>query len=259
MRSEGPHAQESGDRVGGIVKTAQRRARPGTFLLETGYQVEGEDGLPVAAMSSNVGGMAAHWTGACPRPNDSERIAFLDDDGELDELLAEARAAARCDDRRVRQLALRAARARRGWPRPRTPGAIATTRVQRMPLAVHRRDDGRLVWSGSDVVLGDVRPAATRDFTLFDESLVTRVLVEDGRAAGVVVTDMRTGESSRGARAIRRRGGRRAAHPAAAVGLRHPSRRPRALPQRPGADRLRRAHPRLRARPTTARRRRRPD
>ncbi|KEP73828.1 choline dehydrogenase, partial [Microbacterium sp. SUBG005] len=50
------------------------------------YAFEGEDGMPVAAMSSNVGGMAAHWTGACPRPNDSERIAFVDD---LDELLDE--------------------------------------------------------------------------------------------------------------------------------------------------------------------------
>lgn len=192
-RSEGPHAKDSEDRVGGIVKTSQRRARPGTFLLETGYQVEGEDGLPVAAMSSNVGGMAAHWTGACPRPNDSERIAVLDADGVLDELLAEGErllgvttdafdSSPYADIVRDRLAAAEDAR------------RTASTRVQRMPLAVHRRDDGNLVWSGSDVVFGDI----TRDngrFTLFDESLVTRVLVEDDRAAGVVVTDRRTGES----------------------------------------------------------------
>ena len=194
-RSEGPHAQESADRTGGIVKTTQRRARPGTFLLESGYQVEGEDGLPVAAMSSNVGGMAAHWTGACPRPNDSERIAILDADGSFDELLSEARAAAGRDDRRVRQLALRATSSATRLAAAEDAGRIATTRVQRMPLAVHRRDDGNLVWSGSDVVFGDVTRANPR-FTLFDESLVTRVLVEDGRAAGVVVTDRRTGESA---------------------------------------------------------------
>ena len=63
-----------------------------------------------------------------------------------------------------------------------------------MPLAVHRRDDGRLVWSGSDVVLGDVT-RSNENFTLFDESLVTRVLLEDGRAAGVEVTDRRTGQA----------------------------------------------------------------
>ncbi|KRB36572.1 GMC oxidoreductase [Microbacterium sp. Root180] len=193
LRSEGPAAHDDGDRVGGIVKTAQRRARPGTYLLETGYQVDGEDGLPVAAMSSNVGGMSAHWTGACPRPNDSERIGFLDEAGVLDDLLAEGerllgvttdafdssphaplvrgRLAAAADD-----------------------GRDAHAKVQRMPLAVHRRDDGRLVWSGSDVVLGD-ETRGNADFTLFDESLVTRVLTEDGRAVGVAVTDRRSGES----------------------------------------------------------------
>ena len=61
-------------------------------------------------------------------------------------------------------------------------------RVQRMPLAVHRRDDGRLVWSGSDVVMGEVT-RGNPNFHLFDESLVTRVLRADGRAAGVAVTD----------------------------------------------------------------------
>ncbi|MFE7846166.1 GMC oxidoreductase [Microbacterium sp. NPDC057407] len=193
-RSEGPNAKDSDDRVGGIVKTSQRRARPGTFLLESGYQVEGEDGLPVAAMSSNVGGMAAHWTGACPRPNDSERIAVLEADGTLDELLAEGE--------RLLGVTTDAFDAspygelvRNRLAAAEDAGRIASTRVQRMPLAVHRREDGNLVWSGSDVVFGDV----TRDnprFTLFDESLVTRVLVEDGRAAGVVVTDRRTGESA---------------------------------------------------------------
>lgn len=193
-RSEGPHARESADRAGGIVKTAQRRARPGTYLLESGYQVDGEDGLPAAAMSSNVGGMASHWTGACPRPNDSERIAVLDADGSLDELLSEGErllgvttdafdASPYGDLVRERLAAAEDA------------GRTAATRVQRMPLAVHRRDDGNLVWSGSDVVLGDVTRANDR-FTLYDESLVTRVLVEGDRAAGVVVADRRTGAIS---------------------------------------------------------------
>ena len=172
------------------MKSGERRARPGTFLLDDDYAFPGEDGLPVAAMSTNVGGMSAHWTAACPRPGGRERIAFLPD---LDELLDEAdrllgvttdafdgspfgavvreRLAAVVDD-------------------DREPAA----RVQRMPLAVHRRPDGRLVWSGSDVVLGDAT-RANANFDLHDESLVTRVLLEDGRAAGVDVRDLRSGES----------------------------------------------------------------
>lgn len=191
-RSEGPVARESADQTTGVVKTAGRRARPGTFLLEKGYQVGGEDGIPVAAMSSNVGGMSAHWTGACPRPGDSERIDFLDEDGLLDELLSEGeRLLGVTTDAfdgspyapivRERLAAVEDA--------DRAPHA----RVQRMPLAVHRRQDGRLVWSGSDVVLGEATRSNPR-FSLFDESLVTRVLVEEGRAVGVEVTDRRTND-----------------------------------------------------------------
>jgi len=189
--SEGPGAGADTVSSPGAVKSGERRARPGTFLLDDGYAFPGEDGMPVAAMSTNVGGMSAHWTAACPRPGGSERIAFLPD---LDELLDEAdrllgvttdafdgspfgavvreRLAAVVDD-------------------DREPAA----RVQRMPLAVHRRADGRLVWSGSDVVLGEAT-RANPDFELHDESLVTRVLVDDaGRAAGVAVRDRRSGES----------------------------------------------------------------
>jgi choline dehydrogenase-like flavoprotein len=188
--SEGPGAGAATVSSPGAVKSGERRARPGTFLLDDGYAFPGEDGLPVVAMSTNVGGMSAHWTAACPRPRGSERIAFLSD---LEELLDEAdrllgvttdafdgspfgavvreRLAAVVDD-------------------DREPAA----RVQRMPLAVHRRADGRLVWSASDVVLGEAT-RANANFGLHDESLVTRVLVEDGRAAGVEVRDLRSGQA----------------------------------------------------------------
>ncbi|PPG92785.1 choline dehydrogenase [Rathayibacter sp. AY1F3] len=174
----------------GGVKAGMRAARAGTFLLEEHYRVDGEDGLPAVAMSTNVGGMAAHWTGACPRPGGSERIAFLPD---LDELLGEAE--------RLLGVTTHAfdgapfgdlVRARLAEAVDR--GRVAETSVQPMPLAAHRRDDGRLVWSGSDVVLGDETRANPR-FTLFDESQVVRVvLAEDGRAVGVEVRDVRSGE-----------------------------------------------------------------
>ena len=189
--SEGPGAGAETVNSPGAVKSGQRRARPGTFLLDHGFQVEGEDGLPVAAMSSNVGGMAAHWTGACPRPNQSERIGFLDD---LDEILAEGeRLLGVTTD--AFDASPYAALVRERLATAVDEGRDAASRVQRMPLAVHRRDDGNLVWSGSDVVLGDAA-RQNPNFALFDQSLVTRVLLgEDGRASGVRVTDLRTGES----------------------------------------------------------------
>lgn len=188
--SEGPGAGAATVNSPGAVKSGERRARPGTYLLQDGYAFPGEDGMPVAAMSSNVGGMAAHWTAACPRPGGKERIQFLPD---LEELLNDA-------DRLLGVTT----HAFDGAPfsdlvRERLAGVVdqgrkPAFRVQPMPLAVHRRQDGALVWSGSDVVMGE----ATRDnpqFELFDESLVTRVLVEDGTAAGIEVHDRRSGDT----------------------------------------------------------------
>ncbi|MBT2249333.1 GMC family oxidoreductase N-terminal domain-containing protein [Arthrobacter sp. BHU FT2] len=190
--SEGPGAGAATVSSPGAVKSGERRARPGTFLLQDGYAFPGEDGMPVAAMSSNVGGMAAHWTAACPRPGGRERIGFLPD---LDELLDEA-------DRLlgVTTHAFDGAPFS-GLVHSRLSSAVdagrePAFRVQPMPLAVHRRGDGRLVWSGSDVVMGDVTRENPR-FELFDQSLVRRVLVEDGSAAGLEVEDRRTGETHR--------------------------------------------------------------
>lgn len=186
--SQGPGEGADTVKDPGAVKSGQRRGRPGTFLLERGYQVDGEDGLPVAAFSSNVGGMSAHWTGACPRPNESERIGFVDD---LDELLAEGeRLLGVTTD--AFDASPYAALVRERLAAAVDEGRDEHARAQRMPLAVHRRTDGNLVWSGSDVVFGE-ETRANPNFTLFDESLVTRVLLEDGRAAGVVVTDRRSG------------------------------------------------------------------
>jgi choline dehydrogenase-like flavoprotein len=189
--SEGPMPQGEDtptDTMTGYASAAPRMQRPGTFLLPDGYQQPGEDGLPLAAMSSNLGGMGAHWTAACPRPGDDEWIDFLPD---LDELLAEGErllnvvtdpfpGAPHAEDVRKRLAAVF------------DEGRAEDRRVAPMPLAVQVHEDGRVTWSGSDVVFGD----ATRsnpNFTLLPEALVTRVVVEDGRAVGVVVRDQRDG------------------------------------------------------------------
>lgn len=176
--SEGPGPAE----VAPWRPGAARVRREGTFLLDA----EHAGGMPSAAMSACVGGMGAHWTGACPRPGGAERPPV---DG-LDELLdtaerllgvtadpfadapfadtVRARLAAAFDD-----------------------GRPADRRVAAMPLAVQVGPEG-VVWSGADVVLGEVT-RENPDFGLYDEALVTRVLVEDEAATGVVVRDRRDG------------------------------------------------------------------
>ncbi|MEO8261117.1 MAG: GMC oxidoreductase [Pseudolysinimonas sp.] len=191
-QSEGPGSGAPTVDSPGAVKAGERRARPGTYLLEDGYRADGEDGMPVVAFSSNVGGMAAHWTAACPHPGGSERIAFIDD---LDGLLEQAERLLGVT-RDAFDAAPFPALVRERLAVVVDEGRTPAQRVQRMPLAVHRRPDGALVWSGSDAVFGDAT-RANPNFGLYDESLVTRVLTDDGRVTGVEVTDRTTGGSSR--------------------------------------------------------------
>lgn len=188
LRSQGPAQAPSDGRL----------ARPGTFLLPDGYRTPGEDGLPNAAMSSNVGGMGAHWTAACPRPGGSERIGFVPG---LDDLLTEAERLLAVDAHAFDDAPF-AAEVRKRLASALDTGRPENRRVQPMPLAVRRHADGRVTWSGADVVFGE----ATRNnprHTLFPEALVTRVLVERGRASGVLVRDLRDGGSEHQVRAHR--------------------------------------------------------
>ena len=72
-------------------------------------------------------------------------------------------------------------------------GRAEDRKVAGMPLAVIRHPDGRLTWSGSDVVYGDVT-RANPNHTLYPEVLVTRIVRDgDGRVTGVKVRDQQTG------------------------------------------------------------------
>ncbi|MCW4466297.1 GMC oxidoreductase [Glutamicibacter sp. MNS18] len=190
--SEGPGAGADTVDHPGAVKAGQRRARPGTFLLSEGYVAPGEDGLPVAAMSSNVGGMGAHWTGACPRPGGAERIDFLAD---LDDLLLEAERLLGVTTQAFESAPF-SGMVRELLAEQVDSGRAAAYRVQPMPLAVHRRSDGALVWSGADVVMGEAT-RSNKNFTLFDNSLVLRVLTEEGTACGIEVRNQHTGARHR--------------------------------------------------------------
>lgn len=190
-RSEGPrpqHAAASTDTMDGYASSDQRLVRPGTYLLASGWQQPGEDGLPAAAFSSNVGGMAAHWTGACPRPGDSERIDFLPD---LDELLDEGERLLSVSSEALADAPL-AEEVRSRLAALLDDGRAIDRHVKPMPLAVRRTDDGRLFWAGSDIVFGD-ESRHNPMLDLIDESLVQQVIVEDGAVRGVRVRDLRTG------------------------------------------------------------------
>jgi choline dehydrogenase-like flavoprotein len=189
--SEGPAplgADTPTSTMDGYATESPRLVRPGTFLLASGYQQPGEDGLPGAAMSSNVGGMGAHWTGACPRPGGQERVAFLDD---LDELLSEGERLLNVETHAFSDAPF-ADEVRKRLSAVLDSGRDEDRRVAPMPLAVVRHEDGRVTWSGSDVVFGEVT-RANPNFTLVPEALVSEIVVIDGRATAVRVRDMQSG------------------------------------------------------------------
>ena len=188
-RSEGLRPHTATKEEDAYADPAERVMRPGTHLLPEGFQEPGEDGIPALAMSTNVGGMGAHWTCACPRPGGAERIAFLPD---LDELLDEAERLLAVD-RHPFDDAPYADVVRDRLAAEFDPGRPEERRVRAMPLAVHRRPPtARLRGADPDVVFGDVT-RGNPNFTLFAEAPARRVLVEHGRAVGVVVRDLTDG------------------------------------------------------------------
>ncbi|WP_395400121.1 GMC oxidoreductase [Arthrobacter sp. UC242_113] len=162
--------------------------RPGTFLLRP--ESTARAGMPAAAMSSNVGGMGAHWTCACPRPGGAERIPFLDPD-HLNAALQDAErllsvTSSAFDDAPFS-----------GEVRRRLSAAFNRTgpaAVQPMPLAVRKHNDGSVTWSGTDVVLGPLAGAAHKGtFELRAGTLCRKVLLDGGRVAGALLRDVETG------------------------------------------------------------------
>lgn len=169
---------------GGVVVEGTVTARQGTHLI--GRADAGSPGLPAAAGSTCVGGQGVHWTCATPRPVGSERIAFIDPaewDGHVAaaEHLLHVTPAAFGDSPQASAILdrVRAAFA---------PEGIA---VRPLPVAADPRPDGTLRWSGTDVVLGD----AVDDprFTLLPETRCVRLVRTDGRVAGAVLRDVRSG------------------------------------------------------------------
>ncbi len=166
--------------------------RPGTRLL-------GAPDLPAAAVSTNVGGMGAHWTGACPRPGGSERIAFIPAE-EMDAHLTRAEQLLHVDAHAFDHAPF-ADEVRGRLSALFDPARPADRRVAPMPLAVTPRPDGAHLWSGTDVVLG---PAA-RDprVEIADRCLCLRIVLDGDTATGVLVRDLVTGEQARvAARAV---------------------------------------------------------
>ncbi|WP_049293220.1 GMC oxidoreductase [Franconibacter helveticus] len=172
-------------------------ARPGTHLLNAaGAGDDPHQGMPAAAMSSNLGGMGVHWTCACPRPGDSEKIAFLDA-AELDAAFQTAESYLRVTAQGFPQTALSQQIITRlnqhfGAARP------VARQAQPMPLACTPRDGDKPCWSGVDAVLGELAQAdvrARRGVEIRTNTLCRRLLTHAERVTGAELYHLPDGEA----------------------------------------------------------------
>jgi pyranose oxidase len=170
---------------------ARMLARPGTHLVTSTPQALRHNQMPAASMSSNLGGMGAHWTCACPRPGDAERIPFIPE-AEYERVFSRAEALLQ-----VTQHAF-----------PETPESRAILRVlgetfngslspdrqvQPMPLACMVDDRGSRYWTGSDVILGPLAdPRYRGGFEIRTDTICRRLLNSRGRISGAVLEHLPT-------------------------------------------------------------------
>jgi pyranose oxidase len=199
-RSQGPQAGAYRDSLGlpaGVAVEGMFTAREGTHLIDFAGEGSGHaETFPAAAASTNVGGMGAHWTCATPSPSGAERVSFIGDD-EWEELIARGEQLlhiqnAAFADSNVGSAIRSLLEEEFGAELP--EGAGPST----LPVAGDPQPDGSMRWAGADVVLGPIvdssSPLAAR-FELRDLSLVRRVEHESGHVTGVLVENLRTGET----------------------------------------------------------------
>lgn len=167
-------------------------ARPGTHLVTLDEAELRASGMPAAAVSTNVGGMGAHWTCACPRPGDGERVPFIPVE-ELD----------RAFDQAEQMLGVSSS------VFPESPEGAAIQRtlselfdsmlpeersVRRMPLACKVEAGGQRIWSETDTILGSLAELKSGSrFSIQAETICRCLITKNDRVTGAVIEHLPSG------------------------------------------------------------------
>jgi hypothetical protein len=149
-------------------------ARAGTHLVSENPEDLKKNEMPAASLSSNLGGMGIHWTCACPRPGNKEKISFISEE-ELEEAFAKAE-----DLLQVTQQAFPVSAEgenilkilNQSLGKNHSPGRQA----QPMPLACKTDESGSRYWVGPDVVLGDT--LRHKNFEIRSDTICRKLQVE---------------------------------------------------------------------------------
>jgi pyranose oxidase len=197
--SQGPQSGEHRASLGipaGVVVEGMFTARQGTHLLDFGGPGAAHSGgFPAAAASTNVGGQGAHWTCAIPRPSGGERVGFIGDP-EWDGLIREAERLLHAQSSAFADSPIGAAI--RSLLAEEFTDLPASSRPSTLPISGDPQPDGSVRWGGTDSVFGPLIDAASplaARFELHDLTLVRAVRHDGAHATGVLVENLRTGET----------------------------------------------------------------
>jgi choline dehydrogenase-like flavoprotein len=196
--SQGPQADDVTRAKLGLpyLQEGTLTARQGTHLIDFGGTGSGHQvGMPMASVSTNVGGQGSHWTCATPRPEDSERVDFIEE-GDWERAITRAEELLKVNKSPFTKS--RVGKALRDRLREEFADVFRAERQPNfLPVAAIEREDGTMIWGGTDFVFGpliDSSNPLSKRFTLRPLSLVTKVRIEDGKATGVDYQDAVTGE-----------------------------------------------------------------
>lgn len=201
IKSQGPHQEAYplitvAERANAAQKghlSLEMLARAGTHLVTDNLEDLAKNQMPAASLSSNLGGMGAHWTCACPRPGNAERIPFIPEE-EHDKAFAKAEELLCVSQNTF-------ADSPEGLAIMKILGGVFNEKlapdrqVQRMPLACKTDENGGQYWVGSDVILGELAEAGLQsNFEIRSETLCRKLIHEDGTITGAVLEHLPTGE-----------------------------------------------------------------
>lgn len=169
-------------------------ARPGTHLLHARPLGSPGQAVHAAAYSANVGGMAAHWTCAIPRPGGSECVPFIRA-GVLDRAFRTAEGMLRATRAAYPETAI-GMKARQQLEQWFEPLLGAGRPVQPMPLACSPSSSLRQPrWTGVDTIIGDLlsEKGADARIAIRPDAICRRIRFHGGRVEGADFEDVHTG------------------------------------------------------------------
>ena len=164
-------------------------ARAGTHLVSENPEDLKKNEMPAASLSSNLGGMGIHWTCACPRPGNEEKIPFISEE-ELEAAFVKAeyllhvtqQAFSVSDEGESILKILNQSLGKNHSP---------NRQAQPMPLACKTDKSGRRYWVGPDVVLGDT--LRHKNFEIRSETICRKLQVESrNHISGAIIEHLPT-------------------------------------------------------------------